>query len=152
MSSELRVVGFVDGDEVYFHIGGAGPPDETAGKGDHAAFAKDDGQAAFAGIALPKGVGGDHAHAPARLEEIKDASVERCAEVGSATVRGIGGFQPVAVLVPEISTDYEATHEGRIAEHHIEAALGKDFRELQRPVEKGQARRQRPSMADQSAV
>ena len=173
VSSEWRVVGFVDGNEVHFHIGGARPLDEAAGEGDDAALVQDDGQAAFAGIALPDGVGGDHSHAPAWLEETKDASVERCAEVSCAAVRGIGSFEPVAVFVAEVTTNFEATHEGWIAEDDVETAVSEwrmansewwfglvfyspfairysleHFGKLQRPVEEAVLRGERFGLRD----
>ncbi len=123
-SGEWRVVGFVDSDEVHFHIGGAGPLDEPPGKGDEAALAQDDGQAAFAGIALPKGVGGDHTHTPAGFEQAIRTAIKGSAQVRRAAIGLVGDLQPAAVFVAEIAADLEPAHEGRISQHYIEAVVG----------------------------
>ncbi len=113
------MVGFVEGDEIHFHIGGAGPLDEAPGKGDGAALSEDHGEAAFARVALADGVGGDHAQAPAGFEQAVGAAIERRAQVRRAAVGRISHLQPVAVLVPKGTADFQAPHKRRIAEHDV---------------------------------
>jgi hypothetical protein len=54
-----------------------GPFDKTARKSNAPALRQNDLQAAFAGIALSKSVGGDHAQPPAGLKQGK-AAAEEC--------------------------------------------------------------------------